>query len=256
MTIAFYDSGIGGLSVLHDVREYLPRHDLFYLADAAYCPYGSKPEEIVRARALACGQWLARQGARMLVVACNTATAIAIEALRDALAMPVVGMEPGVKPAIAATRNGTVGVLATGGTLASARFSALVERFADGVEVRTMPCPGLVECVEQGDVAGPRPRDLLQRYLHPLRDADTLVLGCTHYPFLKPLIAELTGPRVRLIDTGPAVARQVATLVRELPTLPQIGALRCFTTGSAEAFAVAQKVLCPKLEAEIKHVDI
>lgn len=249
MTIALYDSGVGGLSVLREVRALLPHHDLLYLADAAYCPYGGRPEEVVRARALACGQWLAQQGARLLVVACNTATAVAIEALRTTLAIPVVGMEPGIKPAIAATRNGVIGVLATGGTLASARFSALVQRFAHGVEVRTIPCPGLVECVEAGDVTGPRPRALLQRYMEPLHNADTLVLGCTHYPFLKAPIAELVGPAVRLIDIGPAVARQVATLAQTTPALLQMGALRCVTTGDAGAFAATRRALCPELEA-------
>jgi glutamate racemase len=256
MTIALYDSGIGGLSVLREVRALLPRHDMLYLADAAYCPYGVKPEEAVRARALACGRWLERQGATMLVVACNTATAVAIEALREALAFPVVGMEPGIKPAIAATRSGVVGVLATGGTLASRRFSALVQRFANGVEVRTVPCPGLVECVEAGDVAGPRPRALLARYLDGLRDADTLVLGCTHYPFLKGLITELAGPAVRLIDTGPAVARRVASLAQHSATPAHTGALRCATTGDAAAFATTQHALCPELEGAARHVSI
>jgi glutamate racemase len=254
MTIALYDSGVGGLSVQREVRALLPQHDLIYLADAAYCPYGPKPEDAVRERALACGRWLQRQGARLLVVACNTATAVAIEALREALPLPVVGMEPGIKPAIAATRNGVVGVLATGGTLASARFSALVQRFANGVEVRTVPCPGLVECVEAGDVTGPRPRSLLERYLHSLRDADTLVLGCTHYPFLRALIAELAGPGVRLIDTGPAVARRVANLAQRASLPPQRAALRCVTTGDAGAFARTQRALCPELEAATERV--
>lgn len=256
MTIALYDSGMGGLSVLREVRALLPRHDLLYLADAAFCPYGARPAEAVRERALACGRWLARHGAHMLVVACNTATAVAIEALRGELAAPVVGMEPGVKPAIAATRSGVVGVLATGGTLASERFSALVQRFAGGVEVRTVPCPGLVECVEEGDVSGPRPRALLRRYLGALHAADTIVLGCTHYPFLRALIAELAGPDVRLIDTGPAVARRVAALAQRLPALPRTGALRCFTTGAAAAFAATQRALCPELGAPPEHVRI
>src|SRR5262245_36018669 len=147
-TIALFDSGLGGLSILHEVRQRLPRHDLLYLADTAYCPYGPRPAEEVRARALAIGRWLVGRGAGLLVVACNTASSAALELLRAELPITVVGMEPGLKPAAAATRSGRVGVLATSSTLAGERFAGLVERYADGIEVITQPCPGLVELVE------------------------------------------------------------------------------------------------------------
>jgi glutamate racemase len=152
-----------------------------------------------------------------VVVACNTATAAAIDSLRTAFgsSTPIVGMEPAIKPAVAATRSGVVGVLATGATLGGERFAGLAERFSDGIELLTQACPGLVEQVEQGDLDGPLTRDLLGQYVRPLlaRGADTLVLGCTHYPFLRQTLAELVGPDVALIDTGAAVARQVARVV-------------------------------------------
>ncbi|HEX5689478.1 MAG TPA: aspartate/glutamate racemase family protein, partial [Roseiflexaceae bacterium] len=153
--IGLFDSGLGGLSLLREVRQLLPRHDLLYLADTAYCPYGPRPVAEVRARSLAIGRWLRDRGARIVVVACNTASSAALELLRAELPIPIVGMEPGLKPAAAATRSGRVGVLATNNTLGGSRFAALVERYAGGVEVITQPCPGLVELVEAGTLQGP-----------------------------------------------------------------------------------------------------
>jgi glutamate racemase len=163
-----FDSGLGGLSILREVRQRLPRHDLLYLADSAYCPYGPRHADEVRARALAIGRWLVEQGAALLVVACNTASSAALDVLRAELPIAVVGMEPGLKPAAAATRSGRIGVLATSNTLAGARFAALVERYAEGVEVITQPCPGLVELVEAGELDGRAARALVERYVAPL----------------------------------------------------------------------------------------
>jgi glutamate racemase len=237
--IALFDSGLGGLSVLRELRALLPQHDMLYLADTAYCPYGPRPVAELRARVLAIGRWLLAQGAGLLVVACNTASSVALELLRAALPIPVIGMEPGLKPAALATRNGSVGVLATSNTLAGGRFAALVERYADGVELITQPCPGLVEQVEAGDLGGPATRALVQRYVAPLlaRGVDVLVLGCTHYPFLRPLIAEAAGPGVTIIDTGPAVARQVARVAAERGLLAGQGARRFWTTGDTAQVA-------------------
>jgi glutamate racemase len=234
-TIALFDSGLGGLSILREVRQRLPRHDLLYLADSAYCPYGPRPAGEVRARALALGRWLAGQGARLLVVACNTASSAALETLRAELPFAVVGMEPGLKPAAAATLSGRVGVLATSNTLAGERFAALVERYADGVEVITQPCPGLVDLVEAGDLDGPMARALVERYVTPLleRGVDTLVLGCTHYPFLRPTIAAIAGPHVTIVDTGPAVAWQVARVAGQRGLAAGQGRACFYTTGDA-----------------------
>ncbi len=214
--IGVFDSGVGGLSVLKHIRAVLPRHDLLYVADSGHVPYGDKTQDHIRERSLALTQFLVGEGAAAVVIACNTATAAAAATLRQRFTLPIVAMEPAVKPAVAATRSGVVGVLATVGTLESARFAALLEQYAGDVEIVTQACPGLVEQVEAGELDSAATRALVERYTKPLiaRGADTLVLGCTHYPFLKPVITELVGPDVRLIDTGGAVARQV---VRRLP---------------------------------------
>jgi glutamate racemase len=245
-SIALFDSGLGGLSLLREVRELRPQHDLLYLADTAYCPYGPRPPDEVRARALAIGRWLVEQGASLLVVACNTASSAALELLRAELPIAVVGMEPGLKPAAAATRKGRVGVLATSSTLAGDRFAALVERHAEGIEVITQPCPGLVELVEAGDLDGPPARTLVGSYVAPLLEygVDTLVLGCTHYPFLRPTIAAMAGSHVAIIDTGPAVARQVARVAAQRGLPAGQGHARFWTTGdSAQVTAAARKLL-------------
>jgi glutamate racemase len=209
--IGVFDSGIGGLSVLHEIRVLLPHEHLIYLADSRHMPYGSKAHAFIQARALRLSEFLCQRQVKAIVVACNTATAAAAELLRGRISLPVIGMEPAVKPAAAASRNGHIGVLATEGTLKSARFAALLSRFADGLSVHTQPCHGLVELVERGQAHSPAARVLLKRYLAPLLHAgvDTIILGCTHYPFLRPLITELTGPDIALIDTGAAVARHL-----------------------------------------------
>jgi glutamate racemase len=206
--IGVFDSGVGGLSVLRHIRAALPAARLIYVADSAHVPYGDKTPAYIRARSLALVQFLAEQGAAAIVIACNTATAAAVSTLRDHYRLPIVAMEPAIKPAAAATRSGVVGVLATVGTLESARFAALLERYAGTVEIVTQGCPGLVEQVERGDLAGAETRALVERYTAPLlaRGADTLILGCTHYPFLAPLIRAVAGDDIALVDTGAAVA--------------------------------------------------
>jgi glutamate racemase len=228
-----FDSGLGGLSVLRELRGQLPTHDLIYVADTAYCPYGARPIEEVRARSLTIGRWLVEQGAGVLVVACNTASSAALELLRAELPIPIVGMEPGLKPASAATHNGRVGVLATSNTLAGQRFAALAQRYANNIKLLTQPCPGWVEQVEAGQLDTPETRAIVQRYVMPLleQQADVLVLGCTHYPFLRPLIAEIAGPNVTIIDTGAAVARQVVRVLNGYAHLEGRGTTRFMTTG-------------------------
>ena len=241
--IGVFDSGVGGLSVLKHIRARLPRQRLLYVADSGHVPYGGKTADYIRERSLKLTQFLLEQGAPVVVVACNTATAAAAATLRERFTIPIVAMEPAVKPAVAATRSGVVGVLATVGTLESAKFAALLEQYAGDVEIVTQACPGLVEQVEAGELDSPATRALLTRYTEPLltRGADTLVLGCTHYAFLRPLLAELVGPKVTLIDTGEAVARQ---LVRRLP--PEIVAASAapaeqfWTTSDARA---AQRIM-------------
>ncbi|HEU4709374.1 MAG TPA: glutamate racemase [Methylophilaceae bacterium] len=215
--IGVFDSGVGGISVLKHIHALLPHEDLLYVADSANAPYGNKTPEFIRERAFALSDFLIGKGAKALVVACNTATAAAISAMRERYSMPIIGMEPAVKPAAAATKTGVIGVLATVGTLKSAQFAALLENYGQGIKVVTEGCPGLVECIERGELDAPDTHKLLESYLKPLLDAgaDTIVLGCTHYPFVKPLIQEIAGPKITLIDTGTAVARQLLVRLTE-----------------------------------------
>ncbi|MDH4217111.1 MAG: glutamate racemase [Gallionella sp.] len=236
-TIGVFDSGVGGLSVLHHIRRTLPDAHLVYVADSGHVPYGDKSADYIKQRSRILTRFLISQGAEAIVIACNTATATAIASLRDEFSLPIIGMEPAVKPAVTASRSGVVGVLATVGTLESARFAALLEKYAGNVEIVTQGCPGLVERIELGDLAGPETRALVERYTSPLlaRGADTLILGCTHYPFLAPLISEVVGAGIVLIDTGAAVARQLQRrILAELPE-PVSGdaAVRFYTSGDA-----------------------
>lgn len=205
--------------MLREIRALLPAVDLVYVADSAHCPYGAKSEAAIQARARAITRFLVEaQAARAVVVACNTATAAAIDVLRASFDhVPIVGMEPAIKPAAAATRSGVVGVLATGATLGGQRFAGLAERFSDGVELLTQACPGLVAQVEAGDLSSQATFGLVREYIEPLlaRGADTLVLGCTHYPFLREAIQDVAGPTVTLIDTGAAVARQLERVLAD-----------------------------------------
>lgn len=222
--VGVFDSGVGGLSVLGEIRARLPNESLLYVADSGHVPYGEKSPDYIRARCRHIADFLLARGAKALVVACNTATVAAVAELRERHpGLPIVGMEPAVKPAAAATRSGVVGVLATTGTLKSAKFAALLDRFAGDVRVLTQPCPGLVECVEQGALAAPQTRALLESYVRPLlaEGCDTLILGCTHYPFLKPLLRQLVPAGIELIDTGAAVARQLERLLGERDLLAE-----------------------------------
>jgi len=238
--IGVFDSGVGGLSVLRHIRQALPNECLIYVADSGHVPYGDKPASYIEQRSLALTRFLIEQGADAIVIACNTATAAAAATLRSQFGIPIVGMEPAVKPAVAATRSGVVGVLATIGTLESARFAALLERYAGNVEIVTQGCPGLVEQIERGDLAGYETRALIERYTAPLlaRGADTLILGCTHYPFLAPLISEVAGPGIVLVDTGEAVARQLQRRIEsELPGRTFGHSISQFFTSGDEALA-------------------
>jgi glutamate racemase len=209
--IGIFDSGVGGISVLKHIHALLPAEQLLYYADSLHAPYGSKTPEFICERAFAITDFLIAQGAKALVVACNTATAAAVDKLRAHYTLPIIGMEPAVKPAAAASHSGVIGVLATVGTLKSAQFAALLEHYGQHVRVVTQACPGLVECIERGELQAAATRNLVAGYVAPLLEAgaDTIVLGCTHYPFVRDLIAEIAGPQVALIDTGAAVARQL-----------------------------------------------
>ncbi len=209
--IGVFDSGVGGLSVLREIRRELPHEDLLYVADSGHAPYGDKSAQLIKARAIAIVKFLVSQHAKAIVVACNTATGVAIETLRAKFPVPIIAMEPAVKPAAAHTQSRVIGVLATSGTLVSNNFAKLQARFGADVNILVQACPGLVEQVESGDLSGDKTRALIEQYVLPLlaQKADTIVLGCTHYPFLAPLIQEIAGPTVAIIDPAAAIAREL-----------------------------------------------
>ena len=246
--IGVFDSGLGGLSVLREVVRLLPAESAIYVADSGHCPYGGKSAEAITARAAAITEFLLARGAKLIVVACNTATIAAVEYLRANYDVSFVGMEPAVKPAVAATRSGVVGVLATGAALAGEKLHRLIDRHRGDVRIITQPCSGLVELVEAGELDSPRSRALLARYTEPLvaAGADTLVLGCTHYPFLRPVLAEMLGPGIILLDTGEAVARRVASLLdREGLRAPagRNGAIEWWSSGDPTQMAATGSLL-------------
>jgi glutamate racemase len=237
--IGVFDSGVGGLSVLRAIREHRPADDLVYVADSGFAPYGDRDAAFIVARAEPIARFLVGLGVDAVVVACNTATVVAVDALRAWCPVPVVAIEPAIKPAAALTRTGTVGVLATRQTLASPSVARLRARFGGGVRFVLQACPGWVEQVENADLEGPVTRSLVERHLLPVlsEGADTLVLGCTHYPFLAPLIRACAGPQVSIIDPSQAVARELSRrLVAAGGTAAATGdplspgGVRCFTS--------------------------
>jgi glutamate racemase len=241
-SIGIFDSGVGGLSVLRAVRAQLPTQPILYLADQAHVPYGPRPLEEVRRFSYSIARFLLSQNARIIVVACNAASAAALHFLRQSFPqIPFVGMEPAVKPATESTRSGVVGVLATPATFQGALYASVIERFAQNTRVLESTCPGLVEEIEAGRLEGPQARRILETALHPMlaQHVDTIVLGCTHYPFAIPLIRDITGPEVRVIDPAPAVARQVEHVLNSTGlSTPSTGSLTqtcILTTGDTAA---------------------
>ncbi len=214
--VGIFDSGVGGLSVLREIRLQLPQVSVIFFADQGHVPYGPRSLEEVRGFSAAITRWLLAQGAQLIVVACNTASAAALYELRQEFhQVPFVGMEPAVKPAAETTQSGVVGVLATPATFQGRLYASVVERFAQGVTVLQDTCPGLVGQIEAGELDTPETRRILEKALKPMleKGIDTVVLGCTHYPFVIPLIQEIVGPAVRVIDPAPAVARQVGRVL-------------------------------------------
>jgi glutamate racemase len=213
-----FDSGIGGLTVLAAIRARLPNESLIYLGDTARVPYGTKSGDVVRRYASRCARFLVDGGAKMVVVACNTASAHALTSLRQELSVPVVGViDPGAAVAARSTRSGRIGVIGTEGTISSQSYQRALAAAAPAAEVLALPCPLFVPLAEEGMVDHPATRLIAQEYLAPLAAAgiDTLVLGCTHYPLLAPLIRSLLGPTVGVIDSGTAVAEAVAEVLAE-----------------------------------------
>jgi len=216
-TIGIFDSGSGGLSVYREIVKLLPEERYIYFSDNAHCPYGEKTAEYIQDRARSITEILLGMGADIIVVACNTATAAAIHVLREEYPeVPFIGMEPAVKPAALGTETGVIGVLATAGTLKGSKYLRTKGRFEDDVEIVEHVGEGFVELVENGILDGPEAMETVRASLQPLLDAgaDRIVLGCTHYPFLRPVIEAIAGPSVQVIDPAPAVARQTVRVLR------------------------------------------
>jgi len=252
--IAVFDSGLGGLTVLRALRERLPQEDFFYFADTRFLPYGDRPETFLRERGVLIAEALVQRGAKALVVACNTATAAAAEAIRAAIDVPVVALEPGVKPAVGLTKTGVIGVLATTRTLESERFQRLVGKHANGHRVIAQPCPGLAEAIEAEGPDSAAVAALLDTFVAPLaaEAADVVVLGCTHYPWVAEAIARRMPPGTVFLDTGEPVARQLERLLVAGNLLGGgEGRLTLATSGApASVIATVDRLLGKKLKIE------
>lgn len=243
--LGVFDSGVGGLSIVREIRRQLPAESVLFFADQGHVPYGNRSLEEVRTFSSGIVRFLLDQGAKAIVVACNTASAAALHTLRAEFSdTPIVGMEPAVKPAAETTKTQRVGVLATPATFQGALFASVVERFAQGVEVIESTAPGLVDQIEAGVLAGSTTRAIVQEALAPIlqRGADTLVLACTHYPFVIPLLQEVAGPTLRIIDPAPAIARQTGRVLesRGLAQTSSVkGDLALWTSGDPSRLALA-----------------
>ncbi|MGA8008180.1 MAG: glutamate racemase [Thiomonas sp.] len=251
--IGVFDSGVGGLTVLRALREQLPGASLVYVADSTNAPYGDKSDAFILERSRQITRFLIEQGARLIVVACNTATSAAIAALRAEFDLPFVGIEPGIKPALARSSTQRVAVMATPSTLRSAKFRALLHAHAPQAEPLLQPCPGLADAVERGDLQAPDLQQLIQQSCAAVRAAgcDTVVLGCTHYPLIADRIQAELGPHVHLLDTAEPVARQAARLwateSQSPAAMPQL-----YTNGDASVLH-RMATLCGLEDAQIHH---
>jgi glutamate racemase len=255
--VGFFDSGVGGLSVLQAARAVLPHENALYFADSVHCPYGSKSADFVRGRALAISRFLLERGAKAVVVACNSAS----EAALEFPGLEIVGVEPAVKVARGLSRNKKIGVLGTALTLKGRRFSRLLENFSSGMEVYTQPVAGLVERIEAGRFADRATNAILKRNLQPLlgKGIDTLVLGCTHYPVIKERIAALCGPGVAVIDTGEPVARQLRRRLAATGRLhpgPGPGRVEYFSSGDVATVVAVVRAIMADPAASVSQVVV
>jgi len=257
--IGVFDSGVGGLSVLDEALRQLPQHDYIYLADSANAPYGEKSSDWIAARSMLLCKYLASQGCDAIVIACNTATAQAIQQLRAEIMIPIIGVEPGIKPAAMQSKNGIVGVLATEATLNSDKFNALLATLPSDCRFIKQSGAGLVPLIEAGKADSGETLELLEKHLEPILDAgaDTLVLGCTHYPFLKKAIHKLLGERITLIDTSHAVIkqleRQLASVDESLDTHISGSVLLVSTKNEVTLLAMASDLMSHDLKSHAVH---
>ena len=254
--IGIFDSGIGGLTVTSVIRQALPRERLIYFGDNLHMPYGQRSLEEVQLFSFAIVEALKAKDCKLIVIACNTASAAALSALRHAFpSLPFVGMEPAVKPAVEHTSTGTVGVIATTATFQSQLYASIVTRFAGDVKVLHQACPGLVKQIESGAFDHPETEAMLRGWLEPMmaEHIDALVLGCTHYPIVRPVIERIVGPSVRIIDPAPAIARRVDQLSAQfgIAASPEAtGSLACWTSGDPTVFSILMERL------DLKNVPV
>lgn len=255
--IGIFDSGVGGLSVLRAIRAQMPEESVIYFGDQGHIPYGPRPMEQIRNFSEAITKFLLDHDTKIIVVACNTASAAALKHLRETFPdVSFVGMEPAVKPAAEHTQTGKVGVLATPATFQGALYASVVERFANGVELFQNTCVGLVQQIEQGNLNGEEPRRILDHALLPMleQNIDTVVLGCTHYPFVIPLIQQIVGEHVRVIDPAPAVAKQIQRVLEAKLLKNESdarGTVKFYTSGDPEEL----RSLLPLLLGEAGEVN-
>ncbi|MBN2647068.1 MAG: glutamate racemase [Thiotrichales bacterium] len=252
--IGIFDSGIGGLPIAAQVHQLLPKENLLYLADTAYAPYGERSEAEILARSIAVVEFLLAQQVKAIVVACNTATMISIKTLRERYQLPFIGVEPGVKPAAIHTKSGVIGVLATPKTLSSQAFFQLAKRVAGHVQVEMQPCPKLVRLVESLQLATPEVFAAVEEYVQPLleKGADTLILGCTHFAHLAPVIQQVAGNQVQVISTELAVAKEVQRRLQPLETQgKELGQVHFVSNGDPEQFRAQVNCLWPELPVRI-----
>ncbi len=259
--IGLFDSGVGGLSVLRELRAMLPAENYIYYADQAHLPYGEKSSEMIRRYALEITQFLLTQDCKALVVPCNSACAAALHYLRDLFPqLPIIGMEPAIKPAAAATRTGAIGVIMTRATFQGELYASVVDRFAQGIRVEARICPDLVTLVEAGAPQDAAAQEIVEANIGDLRaaDIDQLVLGCTHFPFLRPHIERALGPHIAIIDPGPAVARQTVRLLnaQNLIATRNTGSTRYITSGNADRFQNLLALLLGESNAAVETITL
>jgi glutamate racemase len=258
--LGMLDSGVGGLSILREVRRLLPAEDIVYFADQGHVPYGPRPLEQIRTFTRGITRFFLQFDAKAVVVACNAASAASLHHLRDGFPdLPFVGMEPAVKPAARQTRSGVIGVITTKATYQGELFASVISRFASDIQVVTQVCPDFVTLVEAGQLDSPALRRIARTYLAPLQAAgiDQLVLGCTHFPFLTPVLQDILGPQVEIVDPGPAIARQTGRVIADRQSDPgHKGQVRYYTSGDPEAFrSLARRLLDePLLDEQVRGV--
>jgi glutamate racemase len=262
--IGILDSGVGGLSVLLEIIKLLPQYEINYIGDSSWCPYGTKSPLEILERVTKLSNHLIQQGADIIVIACNSATIHAVESVRKKFSFPFVGMEPAIKPAAAATRSNIIGVLATEASIAGEKFHHLIHTHAppSKIKVITHPCPKFVELVEAGILSGPKVDEAIREYTTPMLDAgaDTLVLGCTHYPFIRKSIQSIVGNDITLIDTGAAVAKRTQSLLLTdtISSSNRISKINIYTTGKLDLLETIFPTLCPSLKstAQLHHLSL